>query len=411
MGSSSRIGWEVLTRFLTSLIGSAGAIFSGRVPPSSSIACLEKAVREKVVELWTAEQKSKIDRDPHTGISVLEAEQLEYLVNACTTVWQDCLNTSSEETRFLYLKKRKIGSPHTIQLFKDGKTWIHVRDAYIGSGKAKKAKLISEWNTKKQFAKLSIHTHTKGSRIVVGGEEKLKKEISFSEMLKGRRGIVQLIDTFHCPAKNVAILNGQKTVLIQERYTFSLDKEIPPEVMDKWTEKDVQLLTLDLLHGLKAYEDNNLYDGDFTFGNVLVQLDGEGHIVKAGFTDFEEAEVLTEKSRKEFNDPLVPAHDIPSSIIDFLSSIYEKKELQCPEVLKEGFYKQKGSKTRGLGMFGQQYAKLIEELDNKSPTFKKDFWEILKPYGDFEHIPTKNLQEMITELENITLERAKCCGL
>ena len=306
------------------------------------------------------------------------------------------MNTSSAETCFLYLNRGKIGSPHTIQIFNDGKTWIHVHDAYIGFGTAKKAKLINEWNAEKQFAKLSIRV--KGSIIVLGGNQKLKQEIFFSEMLKGQRGIVQLIDTFSYPTKS-AILKGQKTVLIQERYTFNVDKKIPPEVIDKWTEKDVQLLTLDLLYGLKAFKDNNLYDGDFNWGNVMVQLDGEGHIVKAGFTDFEQAEVLTEKSRKEFYDPLVPDYDILTKIIGFLCSIYREKGFPCPEVLKEGFYKQKGDSMSGLSIFGRQYLKSLDELDKSSPTFMKDFRETLKPYADLEHIPTKTLEEMITELE------------
>ncbi|MGH2612021.1 MAG: hypothetical protein ACRDFB_03100, partial [Rhabdochlamydiaceae bacterium] len=274
---------------------------------------LEKSLREKVVETWTPEQKAKIAPDSRTGISALQAEQLEYVVNSCRTVWQDCLNNSFAETHFLYLRRGKIGSPHTIQIFKDGKTWIHVHDACIGFGTAKVIRLINEWNTKKQFAKLSIRT--KGLIIVMGGEERLKKEISFHEMLKGQRGIVQLVDTFAYPTKNVKKSQGQKTILVQERYSFSLDNKIPLEVINKWTEKDIQQLTLDLLYGLKAFKDNNLYDGDFSFGNVLMQLDEEGHIVKAGFTDFEQAEVLTEKSRKEFRDPLDPDHEIPTKVI------------------------------------------------------------------------------------------------
>jgi hypothetical protein len=131
----------------------------------------------------------------------------------------------------------------------------------------------------------------------------------------------------------------------------------------------------------------------------MVQLDGEGHILKAGFTDFEQAEVLTEKSRKGFDDPLVPDYDILTKIISYLSLIYSKKGFPCPEVLKEGFYKAKGDSMSGLGMFGRQYLEPIKELDKDSPTYLQDFKKILQPYAAFEHIPTKTLEEIITELE------------
>jgi len=339
-----------------------------------------------------------VKQDPQTGISPLETEQIRYVLNTCTSVWQDFLQAQPPETRFLYLKRGKIGSPHTIQLFKDGKTWVHVRHGYIDKGTAKKVKLVNDWGTGNQFVKLSILT--KGNLIVLGGELKLKQEVSFSEKLKGRRGIVQLVDTFAYPSKD-KIVNGQKTVLIQERYTFNLNKTITKEVMDKWTKEDVQRLTLDLLYGLKAFKDNNLYDGDFTFANVLVQLDAQGHIVQAGFTDFEQMEVLTEESRRGFRDPLDPDYEILTHVIGKLGSIYHQKGLDFPEVLKEGFYKKKNYHN-GLRLFGPEYLPSLEELSKKeldSEAYEAEFSKILGPYYEFEHKPTKTVEEIIAGLE------------
>ena len=208
-----------------------------------------------------------------------------------------------------------------------------------------------------------------------------------------------LVDTFAYLTKGVKKPQEQKTILVQERYSFNLKEKIPSEVIDKWTAQDIQQLTLDLLYGLKAFKDHNVCDGDFNFGNVLMQLDEEGHIVKAGFTDFECAEVLTAQSRQAFKDPLDPDYEILTPVISFLVSIYKKKWSQYPEILKEGFYKKKGAMTSGLEMFGQQYLTSLKALDQNSSTYMEDCERVLEPYADFEHMPTKTLEEIIAALE------------
>jgi hypothetical protein len=360
---------------------------------------VEKAMGTKIVALLTEDQKAKLAKDPHTGISALEKEHLDYLITSCTAVWQDFLTTHN----FVYLKKREINASHAIQLFKDGTLWIH--GGRIGSGSAKQAKLVNEWKTKKQLAKLSILT--KGPMVARGAEGRLADEVRFAKMLKGRRGIVQMVDTFSYPSRNQEILQGKRTVLIQERYSFNLNRELSPEILGKWTENDVRQLTLDLLYGLKAFKDANLYDGDFNFGNILVQLDEAGHVVKAGFTDFEQAEVLTEQSRKEFTDPLDPEYEIQTKVIECLYQIYAKTKLLFPEILKEGFYKKKDYDT-GLRIFGQQYIqplselKPLSELPQDVEAYLKEVNRVLKPYYEFEHRPTKTVEEIIVEMEKVS---------
>lgn len=318
---------------------------------------LDPTHKKVIMSSWTAELEAKTKCDSGTDLYIIEREQLEYIIQTCNSVWQACLKTSG--ARFLYLRHTKVGSPHTIQVFNDGKVWIHVSDYDIGKGRLKRVRSITEMGTKRQFAKLSALT--KGQSIVLGGNEKLKKEIVFHEMFKGLRGIVQLVDTFEYPTKGVTKWRGeQKTVLMQERYSRNIN-QVNENIWGKWTEADLQKLTLDLLYGLKAFKDYNVYDGDFNFGNVLLQLDEEGHVLKAGFNDFEEAEILTEKSPKDFKDPLDADYEIQNKIIGFLKGIYSHKKLQFPEILEEGFYKKKGS-VDGLSTIALKPTKTLEEI-------------------------------------------------
>jgi hypothetical protein len=351
---------------------------------------VKKPVQEKIIASWTEEQKAGLHKDLFTGISALEQQHLEYQINSCKAVWKDFLAQQAPRDSFIYLNRKQICSPHTIEMSKKGNIWVHVHNATTEKS-ARKVQLVFNWETKQQRSKVSYAV--KDSTMAKQAESCIKTESSFATLLKGKRGIVQMFMTLPYPTKNLHILKKEKTVLIQERYHLDLS-EIPAVILDKWTEQDLHLLTLDLLHGLKAFKDANLYDRYFNSKNILIQIDDQGRIVKAGLITSLHAEVLTVKTRKEFEDPLIPAYEIQSKAIEFLHTIYRKKQLPFPEILKEGFYKQKGY-DHGLRLFGQQYIDQLEKLDKTAPTYSEEFNRILAPFIEFEHRPTKTIEELI----------------
>jgi hypothetical protein len=351
---------------------------------------VKEPVKAKIIASWTEEQKAKLHKDLFTGISALEQQHLEYQINSCKAVWKGFLDLQALPNSFIYLKRKQICSPHTIEISKKGNIWVHVHNATTEKSE-RKVQLVFKWQSKEQRSKVSYAV--KDSTMASQAESCIKTESAFATLLKGKRGIVQMIGTSLYPTKNRHIVRGEKTVLIQERYHLDLS-EIRPVILDKWTEQDLHLLTLDLLYGLKAFKDANLYDKYFNRKNILIQIDDQGRIVKAGLITSLHAEELTETTRKEFKDPLIPAYEIQSKAIEFLFTIYKEKQLPFPEILKEGFCKKKGY-DHGLRLVGQQYIDQLEKLDKTAPTYSEELNRILAPFTAFEHHPTKTIEELI----------------
>ncbi len=378
---------------------------------------LKKPLQDSIIEDWSPEQKTRMIPDQYTHLSQLDREQIDYLIHSCRDIWQSFLDSSN--SRFLYLKRRDIGSPHTIQMFKDGKTWVHIYNRYIGYGSLKKVKPIYDWDTGKRYAKLSVD---RNGFISHSGsdEERLKSEITTFNLLKGCRGIVQILDIFTIPTKNPNSPNKEKKVLIQERYDASMQdisdclvknssmQNISDSIVKKWTLQDLSKLTLDLLYGLKALKDKNIYDGDFNFGNILLQLDEEGHILKAGFTDFEEAEVLTPITKKEFRDPLIPDYEIQTQVFNAIAVFYSKAQLPVPEALKFGVYKREGVTTNVDTLLGKDYfikanATYRDCLSHgrSQEEAQHEYAQVLQQFRNVRVVPTKTLEEIIAEVEEL----------
>lgn len=338
-------------------------------------------------------------RDPYHIVN-LEHEQMQYVISACEDQWKQRLKAAPPRDRFLYLKSKDIGSPHTIQVFKD-KMWIHMHNGYIGRGTSKKVKAVVDWRTGKQYAKLSILT--KGNGVNLDGDNVLSKEIRFFDMLKGKRGIVQLVDTFAYPSK-CKLSQPLKRVLIEERYHYDF-KGITKDVLAKWNEEDLLRFTLDLLHGIKAYKENNIVDEDLNDGNIMVQLDEEGHLIKAGFTDFEQAIVETEASKKKFMDPLYPEYHLQSEILSYICGCYQTKDMPVPDILVQGIYKSKydalGWRIIGLD-YVKRYEDAIADLDKEKDkeAIADRVEENYNAYrSEFVQMPTKSVDEMIEETQ------------
>ncbi len=280
-----------------------------------------------------------------TGISSSEIDQLHHLIKTTKDVWIEKLR--GMEQPFLYLKRKELPSPYTIQVFKDGQVWIHTKQAMYGT--AKKAKVIVEWETGKQYVKSSTLKHLRTGGRWTGGD-RIGHERKICEKLKGKRGIVPLVDAFSYPSKSA--LDNKKNVLIRERWSNL-------EQLKKWTKEDIKVIALDLLYAVKAFKEAGLTDGDFNRGNVLVLRDKEGKATKAGLIDFEQTEELSKAlegglhqsaALRRFFNPKTIEFDLQNEILLLIKLLYSENDIGHPEVceiLFEGYYQQGGNFLSG----------------------------------------------------------------
>lgn len=272
---------------------------------------LEPPLNKEIYESLSTELKKVINQQSETGIRPEDMEILRAFIEEYKQVWFDQLKNSDKP--FLYLKKKFLRSDYAIQVFKDGRIWIHSGEL-VGRGTAMKVKAVYDWNEQKKYVKVAVQKHLRQYGFFTGGD-RTQKVLKVYEKLNGKQGIVPLVDGFNYPSKSG--VKGQKTVLILDRYTGSL------EHLNKWTKEDLKVIALDLLHAVKAFKEEELSEGDFHAGNVLVSCDEKGRAVKAGLIDFEQTEPLSEV-RKNYRDPRQADYELQNEIVRLLYSLYEK---------------------------------------------------------------------------------------
>jgi hypothetical protein len=331
--------------------------------------------KAKIYNSFPEEVKKQFYYDPATGIAPAEMRLIHQIVTTYGEAWKKSVEGSGE--RFLYCKSKLMQLPCAIQVFKD-KIWVHTTRE-IGRGSAKRVKLIYEWESGKHFVKAAVLKHLRQMGTFWGGN-RTEKEIPVYETLKGKRGIVPLVDSFSYPSKSAPA--NKKTVLVQERYRGVIE-----QFMDKkFTKNELQALSLDLLSAVKAFRDADLYDADFNERNILVKFDGAGKFEKAGIIDFEQVQKLSQ-ARKSFFKPKEADFEMLTCITRWLKALYVKNEIQLPQGLKDAFYQSdstiravlEADGTERVLQFGQNDP---NEIEKKIP----------------EHLPT-DLDLLITNLQ------------
>jgi len=297
-----------------------------------------------------------------TGVLPSEMDQIRQVITKFKDVWVNRLKET--ESPFLYLKRQELPSPFALQIFKDGRIWIHTKQAMYGT--AKQAKVIVEWGTGKQYVKASTLKHLRKGGPWLRMGDRIVSECKIYEILKGKRGIVSLVDVFSYPSKSSQ--DNKKTALVLERWTTSLEQSI------KWTKDDLKVIAIDLLYALKAFKEAGLTEGDFNRGNVLVLCDKDGKAKKAGLIDFEQTEELSKVIERGYNQPenlrrlfkpQTVEFDFQNEVLSLINSLYTENKIDLPEVqqiLNKGYYQQGGE------FFGGKFE---------------------------EHIPTSTIDEMI----------------
>ncbi len=100
---------------------------------------LEESEREQM----NPDRLTDLAKDPRTLTSPLELEHIRSLVDKCLSTWSTFLNSKPRFPSSLLLKRNSsIHSPHTLQVFKDGRVWVHIHNGKFAQGSAKKAKLV-----------------------------------------------------------------------------------------------------------------------------------------------------------------------------------------------------------------------------------------------------------------------------
>lgn len=221
------------------------------------------------------------------GISLEEKGTLSKFIENHSKEWIITLTNTGQN--FLYLKSRDIKHSCSLQVFKDGRIWVHSKEV-LGKGRSKRIKAVYVWGTDQSYAKVSPLKKNRFGHV--RSNSMMEKEIKYSLIFQGKRGVIQMITHFSLPSKSAP--DNQKKVMITERYHRNLDNLIG------FTAHDIHVIGLDLFLGILAYQDEGLISGDCHCGNMLVKYEN-GQVIKACFVDFEDISHSTSLDQDEKN--------------------------------------------------------------------------------------------------------------
>lgn len=245
------------------------------------------------------------------GVRTEDLERVNEFIKEYKHVWLEHLQKSGKP--YIYLKKRFLHIPCSLQVFSDGRIWVHSKER-IGRGTCKYVKSAYDW-----------HSGQKLVKNIGSWDASMKEEMEIYEKLRGKRGIVPVLGCFSLPTNKAK--KTEKDVLIAERYTENLDNE-----NRKWTKRDLDIITLDLLHAIKAYQEADLMDGDFNWGNAMVLCDAQGKAIKAGLIDFGCAEIISEQDARDPNpkNQKYRAYQMQTDVCTMLHNLYINNNLESP---------------------------------------------------------------------------------
>ncbi|MDR3624386.1 MAG: protein kinase [Chlamydiales bacterium] len=175
--------------------------------------------------------------------------------------------------------------PRGIQFNADGSVFIHLNkksqdDPTVGRGDEKVVRYALNFDTGELLAV---------SRLKAGIDpSSIDREARFLEQFKGKRGIAQAIQCAEVQGKE----GIDKKFFIQPYYNAG-DLEALLTSSDL-SQKDVLMVVVDLLEGLKALEEANISHRDIHFGNVFLHRDLEGNL-HAYIADFGNAVELSDE--------------------------------------------------------------------------------------------------------------------
>lgn len=189
-----------------------------------------------------------------------EMEAIKKIVTEHQKEWKEQLQASG--TSYLYLRRKDIKSPYTVQFNKDGSFIIHTK-RNLGSGAVKKVKAIAEEKGRFYAKAVPMNCDERGI------QEAYKEYKTLSKFIN-KRGIVQVKDLIFYPSKsNPAIM---KIAMIQELFTCDLTKAV--RLKNKtFSKEELKVMTIDLLSGLVALEDKCMINRDIKPANILVNVD------------------------------------------------------------------------------------------------------------------------------------------
>jgi len=203
------------------------------------------------------------------GVSKEEIAQMKSIFERSKNAWKQNLATENSDSS-LYLEASEIGSPFSLQYFKTGMVLIHT-EFPLGSGHTKVARLCIELLKGENFVALSLYYESQPLMV-------LKKEMVFSRWDQCR-GLVP-------PFAHCYNLHWKREFLFVRHYTMDLASflKYPQHI----TEESLKVITLDLLYGLKTMHDAGVAHCDLKEKNILILLNAQGGVQRAGICDFGE---------------------------------------------------------------------------------------------------------------------------